>query len=236
MTTLSQIVNEIVSEILRPDMIPQLTTFVNLTIRELHTDPKSGLAIGFAENLTEVQLTASQDTGYVYEIPNPELLQFVEAVWFRRGGRLAELRKPSTINQYMASAVLPAAYYRTGPAIAFAGYGGTGGIIDVALSYYPRGLKYYPSGAPAVWNEDTESWNYAPAYDSTPELQAQARRLCTNWIMARHKELVKQGAIAKFYARAKDTDRARLAYSLYEQIRPGFVSAESYERGTIYRP
>lgn len=236
MTTLSQLVDEVVRETLRPDMIEQITTFINLTIRELHADPKTGLSIGFVENLVETQLTSTQDSGYVFEIPDPALFQFVEAIWFRRGARLAVERKPSSMHAYMSTSLLPAAYYRSGPTIVFDGYGGSGQLIDLAYCAYPRGLKYYtPALRPVTWDDENRVWNYHADFNVNDAQRLIARTRCTNWLMARHKELVKQGTIAKLYARRNDQERARLAYSLYEQLRPGFVSAESYERGTLYR-
>ncbi len=235
MSTLSQVVDEVAIESARPDLLVNITSYVNLTIRELHIDPRSGNAIGFADNIVEMQLTANLETGFVYELPQPELFQFLEACWYRRGGKMAVQKSPSTVHQFESDSTSKAYYYRTGPALAFSGYGGNNQLIDLAISQYPRGLRYYKiAERPVRWDPDTDMFVYLPLYDTTPEQREKAQWLSTNWIIRRHKELVKQGTLAKLYTRLKDVDRARLAYSLYEQLRPGFVSAESYERGTYY--
>lgn len=228
MTTLSQLVDEIVEETRRPALRQQISTFVNEVIQELHLHPDHAAAVKFDENLVEALLTATESTGYFYTLPQPRLFQDVEAVWYQTLGLAARRLKPSTVHKFRNRPDGDSYYYRSGPTICFNGYGGTGAQIQLAYYQKPRRLKYYAAGdRPCSWDEETESYSYATAYDSTSELQAQAEELCSNWILMRWKEVVKQGVVAKLFTRAGDLDRAKLAYSSYRTNWPILIATES---------
>jgi hypothetical protein len=233
-TTLSQMVDELVVDTLRPDLRATIANAVNQTIRELHNHPQSGTTILYDENLLEAVLTADSDIGFTWTLPRPHLFQVLEAVYYATVGKYAKLRKPSAIHRFIGEVDGQFYYYRTGPSIAFNAYGGTGAQIQLAWYEYPRALAYQSAASRLVtWSEAAQEFTFASSV-TTPEAQLAALELATNWLLARHAELVKQGVRAKVYARLGNYDRARLSYSLYESLRPGMMDAESIDRSVNY--
>lgn len=236
MFTHSQLIDSLVEELLRPELTVAMSNFLNQTIRELHfTDQK--LPVGYAPNLIEELLTANLDSGFVYELPDPRIFQMVEAVYYASFGRYATMRKPSSIREF-TSAIGGAEYgwYRSGDAICFDNYGGRNAVIDIAwFAYIPRQQYYEVGDRPCEWNEANQEFDFHPNYDSTPELQAEALSLCTNWMIQRWSDLLMLGVRAKTWSRLADMERSKVAYSAYQQERPAIVNAETYNGSPRYR-
>ena len=234
MTTQSQLVDEMVAETLRPDMLMTISSFANQVIRELHQEPQSNAAIGFSDNLNEAQLVASAEEGFLWQLPRPHLFQRMALVWYDRFGKQVSQRTPQTMNPSINPIVSDRFYYRTGTSFAFSGYGGQNAGIKLAWYEYPRKLEYKAGGARLVkWDNDLQEFWFDPTLDTVEKREA-ALSQCSNWIMQRHEELVKQGLRTKIYARLGQYDRARLAYSQYEKLRPGMVSAETSDPVNVY--
>src|SRR3546814_9541157 len=71
MTTFSQLVDTIMSESRRPDLQTEIATYINQTVRELHFDSEQNKILYFNDNMREVQLTATSESDFSWEIPNP---------------------------------------------------------------------------------------------------------------------------------------------------------------------
>lgn len=209
--------------------------FVNQTIRELHFDPSSGVAISYTRNLQELAITATVDDQQTWDFSNPQLFQRMEAVYYPQYGKYARQRSPSTAHAFMGEVDADYYYYRAGSYLVFSCYGATGAEIDLAYFEYCRKLPYYTSALnPVHWDEIAQGYAYLPAYDVDDTTRLAARVLCTNWMLETHEELIKEGARAKLYVRLSDVDRAKLHYSLYQSLRPGMVSSESYDSVATY--
>lgn len=234
MTTLSQMTDELAIECLRPDMKPTIAGYVNQTIRELHATP-DGIAIRFTRNLIEDAIVANIDVGFQWVFPKPQLFQSVEAVYYPALNKYARLRSPSTTFAFTGEVDADLFYYRSGNYLCFSGYGGVSMEIDIAYFQYLRKLPYYASALrPCTWSDTTQTYTYLPAYDVNPTTRADALDLCTNWMLETHEDLIRQGTRAKLYARLVDMNRAKLSFSLYENLRPAMVSAETYDSVATY--
>src|SRR3546814_2211635 len=75
MTTFSQLVDTIMSESRRPDLQTEIATYINQTVRELHFDSEQNKILYFNDNIREVQLTATSESDFSWEITNPGVWQ-----------------------------------------------------------------------------------------------------------------------------------------------------------------
>lgn len=228
--TFSQLVDSLALEFLRPDLRAAIESYINLTIRELHSASKSGGAILYAANMQELQITADVDTGFTWDIPSPHLFQKMEAVRFDAFGQgehaFAKERTPQSLT---LSNRFDRFFYRSGYTMSFINYGGVDAVITLAWYQVPPRLRYYAVALrPASWSEDSQGFTYLSAYSATDNLKTEARLLTTNWILDRWPDHVAQGVRVKVFSRMGDEVRSKLAYSLYESMRPDIVSAETY--------
>jgi hypothetical protein len=236
-TTFSQMVDAIIRETKRPDMLQEIAGYLNATIRDVHMEPERGNAITFWDNLREIQFAATSQDRQTWDLPRPEVFQTELCVrfdsQFTRDGK-----------QVFARKVTPGAgmdsfdyyYYRGGPTFAFGGrigYGGVGSLVSVAWFEFPRALKYYPVATRDVtWDEET-GWAYGPGI-ITPEQQIAAQARHSNWLLDRWAETLKEGLRAKVYKRLSDETRQRTSYSLFMQQRQGLVTSEQADLGGPY--
>lgn len=235
MTTFSQLTDELILEVNRPELVSQVAGFVNQTVRELHADRQSGVAISFWSNLVEVLLAANVETAYIYMLPQAHLFQRVEAVYYPQVGRYADMRRPSSAYAFSGEIGADRFWYRSGDTLAFSGYGGIGAQIKLAYFSYPQRLTYFANALnPCKWSDVTQAFTYLPAYDVDATTRASAQALCSNWLIARYGELIRQGVRAKLYMRLGDVERARLHFSLYENMRPALISAETFDTSATY--
>lgn len=230
MLTFSQLVDEVVQETNRFDMVGVFASYLNQAIREVHFEPSRGNAVLYEENYQEDQLTANLDTGFSWDIPDVTRFQALQAVRFdsqldeRGNPRYAKLLRPGPRLEHENYVV-----QRAGPSLYFKGYGGLNAKISLSWYEYPRALKYYAvADRPASY--DLESgWTYADAYDDTPELMAQAEALVTNWLILRWHTVLMEALRAKVYKRLGDEVRQRTSYSLYSQLRQGLFTSEAID-------
>lgn len=206
-------------------MVNEVVSYVNQTIRELHFHPSNNGAVLYRENLREVLLTANVGTGFGWDIPDPLTFQAMQAVRYDSRGKYAREATPSR-----ALAEMDSYFYRAGSRYSFADFGGINATISLAYYEYPRPLAYRPAGSrPATFGVES-GWTYAPSVN-TPELQAAARLMTSNWLLMRWADVVAEGVRAKVYKRVSDTERARTSYSLYQSLRMGLVTSESADLG-----
>lgn len=231
MKTFSQLVDAIVRETGRPDMVNEIITYLNQTVRECHADPVSNGSLYMHDNLQEMVLVATQERGQVWNIPNPATFQHLWAVQYMSVHNI-------TGNQPYATFAKPGpamhrhqySYYRASGGFAFAGqrgYGGTGARIGLAFYEFLPSLRYYPLGQrPLEIGLDGE-FIYSEEYDVSEERRLEAQRLTTHWMLIRWDMVLEEGLRAKVYKRLSDTERARTCYSLYLQQRANLSTSET---------
>lgn len=229
MTTFSQLVDDMVSETKRPDLVSEIARYTNQTIRELHFSPDRNAAIYYPENFREQLLTASSESGETWEIQNPTQFQKMVAVSyptvFDRDGNAVwavETVPGRHLNQ------LDHYFYRAGGTFVFSGYGGINSQIAICWYEFPPGLKYKAAAARPASYDLESGWSYADEVN-TPELEEAARLVTSNWILQRWADVVTEGVRAKIYKRLSDTERARTSYSLYGSLRQGLWTSETGE-------
>lgn len=234
MTTFSQLVDRIVDETRRPDLLADISEYLNQTIRELHFTPEKGNAIPYRENLTEVQLTADSESAFAWDVPNPGTFQQMQAV------RFDSLYSRDNVWTYVKEVVpgrqlanLETFYYRAGSRFIFSGYGGINSLISLAYYEYPRRLKYKTIANRYAQYDDELGWTYHDDWDATDELKLDARNLSSNWLLLRWDAVVSEGLRAKVYKRLSDDSRARTCYSLYSQLRQGLFTSEISTGGSL---
>lgn len=229
MNTFSQMVDELVSETKRPDLVSEIARYLNQTIRELHFTDDRNAAIFYHSNLREELLEADSETGFTWTIPEPTTFQQLwgvkyPGVYDDNGDPI--WAKPTTPGRHLNG--MSEFYYRVGETFVFAGYGGLNSQIAIAWYEFPRSLKYKSAGARPAEFDIESGWTYAEGID-TDEEQLGARELVTNWILLRWSSVVAEGLRAKVYKRLSDDSRSRTCYSLYQSLRHGLWTSEVAE-------
>lgn len=231
MFTFSQMVDDIVSEVKRPDLTSEIARYVNQTIRECHFSTDRQAAIFYRDNFNEVLLTATAEEGFSWTLPNPTTFQQMAGVkypgQFDIGG-----------NEIWAEATTPGRhlngktnfFYQVGSEFVFSGYGGLNGIIALGYFAFPSSLKYYTEANRPAWYDVEDGWSYNDAIVSDEDKEA-ARLVVTNWLLMRWSDVVSEGVRAKLFKRVSDTERARNCYSLYGQLRQGLMTSEVADVG-----
>lgn len=242
MYTHSQLIDNLVAELVRPDLLVALSNYLNQTIRELHTTTDNPpTPIDYVGNLGEIALTADADEGFSYELENPYRFQRIESVYYTQFGKYATERKPSSIKAFDGSVDgAEYGYYRSGNEVFFNNYGGDGAQILIAWFDHIQRQAYYPVGSrPCQWDDSTEEFVYytvgAINYGSTDELKARAQYLCTNWMIQRWYDTMLQGVRAKLWARLADDVRGKTAYSSYQTMRNQLTQTETLVMAPRYR-
>lgn len=155
MTTYSQLVDELVLEVRRPDMVVDIARYCNETIRELHFDPKNNAALFYRENFREALILAASEASLTWTIPFPSLFQKMAAVkYLNQWGSGAQVYATETMPGRPLNG-MKWYYYQAGDSFVFSDFGGAN--AQVALGYYefPRPLQYkVPAARLVVWDPD----------------------------------------------------------------------------------
>lgn len=228
MHTFSQMVDEIVSETKRPDLVSEISRYLNETIREMHFTEDRGAILQFRENFHEALLTADSGSGFTWEIPSPTTFQKMLGVKYAS-------QYDEDGNQVWAEETTPGRhlnskdyfFYRVAGTFVFAGYGGLNSQVAIGWLEFPRSLKYKAVDARPAQFDIESGWTYASGI-VTEEAQLGARELVSNWILMRWADVVAEGLRAKVYKRLSDDSRARTCYSLYQSLRHGFWTSEGF--------
>lgn len=231
MTTFSQLVDSIVSETKRPDLVSEIVSYLNQTIREVHFTPDRGAALFYNENFREALLTSNVESGFTWDVPNPGTFQKMvlvkyPSVFLRNGDDV--YASETTPGRHLRD--LDHFFYRVGGTFVFSGYGGLNAQLMLGWYEYPPSLKYKTLAQRAAEYDVELGWTYH-ADVNTPELQEAARLLSTNWLLMRWSDVIAEGVRAKVYKRLSDTERARTCYSLYGSLRQGLWTSETAETG-----
>lgn len=230
MFTLSQLVDEILLEVVRPDLLVDATRYVNQTVRETHFSPDRKAAMLFKGNFRELQLTATSETGFTWETPNPATFQIMAGVQypetFDSAGHPVWARE---ITPGPRTRQLDYYYYRVGDTFAFSGYNGVDSLINLAYYEFPVSLKYYTEATRPASYDSAEGWTYHVDYDVDDDTRLEARNLVTNWMILRWQDVLSEGVRAKIYKRISDAERGRLCFSMYESQRQGLWTSETMQ-------
>lgn len=229
MTTFSQLIDDVVLEHLRPDLLVTITSYANQTIRELHSKPRDSAPLLFHSNRVELEYTTVAEPA-VWEIPNVTRFQRLETAYLPVIGEYVRERSLSKLNDY--DNYVKYAWYRSGPTIAFTNLV-TGTEVQLAYFEFPRNLPYIaPASRTVTWSELTESFSFTGT--PTDEQKETILALNTNWIIERWGEaVVKQGIRSKVFARLGDADRSRMAYSQYESMREQMQASELWQQNAL---
>jgi hypothetical protein len=229
-TTLSQLVDAIVRETSRFDLLLDIARYANQTIREVHADPVRNTPINFPANRMEAAIAATGST-LSWDIPNPAVFQMMEAV--RYDSIIDEWGHPVFATRLGPSArqmQVETFYYRARNAFSFAGFGGNGSIVSLSWFEFPQELQYFPVASRPASFDPILGWTYGAGID-TPELEAAAQLISTNWLLDRWEHTIAEGLRAKVYKRLSDDSRSRTSYSMFQAQRGLLVASESFESG-----
>ena len=226
MTTFSQLVDGIIDETKRPDLLNSIVSYLKQTIRECHLDPERNTPLFMWGNYTETQLQADAETNFAWVIPNLARFQGVLKVRYDNVFIDCEAVYAMPLVNNRVAESQDHAYQVVGDRVLFKGYGGINATISLAYYQYPPNLKYYPAGARPATYDDVDGYTYLSEFDTDDATRETARNLVTHWMLLRWPTALEEGVRAKLYKRLGDEPRARLAYSAYMQIRAGLVNSE----------
>lgn len=226
MFTFSQMVDEIVSEVKRPDLTSDISRYLNQTIRECHFDPVTNAVQFYKRNGREVTLTTTSAESQVWSMPNPTNFQKLAAVQypnqFDSTGK--SIWPPETTpGRHLQD--MTSFFYQAGNSYVFSGFGGTGARINLFYFAFPASLPYFPVSCRPMKYDELGGKLYATDWIHEHSHE-DADCLTTNWLLEAWHSVVSEGVRAKVYKRVSDTERARTCYSLYAQLRRGLVTSE----------
>lgn len=225
MTTFSQLVDDVVKELLRPDMRDTIATYTNQTIRDVHFRPNVNTAALFDANRYESEETVTADGTWLWSIPSSTRFQDIEAIFIKDLGVYVKRKNPRVALEQSFEPDANLYWYRSGPAIAVHGVAANQ-VAKLSYHMFPRTLGYKPTiGANARiirFDEDTDSYVLIAGGAPTEE----QLELETHWVLQRWADAVKEGVRAKIWKRLGDMERTRMAYSAFESMRTGIWNTE----------
>lgn len=231
----SEIVDSVVSRSGRKDRLLDIVDYVNGTIRECQA---KGLFYkdGYEDEIP-VALVDPLIWTPSYAIRHLRTVKYSDLSYPR-------LRQPGKVQQCQEQY-----YYAAGNYYVFVGSSGSswtdptlpGYVYVYSYLWQPR-LKYYAVGLrPATYDDEAQVWTYynlIGVAGVSPTLQQdwtqaanqpQALLYVTNWLLTDHREMIKEGTLAKLFKSVGDNARANLAYQLYIELRRDFVATELQE-------
>lgn len=222
MTTYSQLVDDIVKELVRPDMKVAVASYTNQTIRELHFKPNQNSPIQYDANREEDVLAIDTDTSWSWPLPSATRLQSIESVYLDDLGIYVPERNPRIALRPSYEPFAEVYRYRSGPVLVLSGVS-AGWTGKVSYFMFVRSLGYLPvANRVIVYNAATDT--YVLVAGGTPTQEQLDTE--TNWMLQRWPETVKEGVRAKVWKRIGDVDRSRLAYSSFESSRESVWNSE----------
>ena len=232
MSTFSQLIDDVIQEQKRPDMLSLAASYLNQTIREVHFRADTGSILHFLSNFHELQVTASSESGYAWNIPDPAIFQGLTQVQYADVWDAAT-DSPAWSRETQPSRTLNTDrpyHYRVGQSFVFSGYGGVNKRINLGFFLYPRRLKYKALAQRLVTYDEYLGYTFAPSI-TTPEQEAAAMEQETNWLIQRWYDVLAEGLRAKILKRTGDEVRGRTSYSLFNTLRQGLWTAEVADLG-----
>lgn len=227
MTTYSEIIDTVIQQIGRPNLLTRTKTIVNNLIYELHYTPQRGVIL-FDKNIIEAQATTVADQVHAFETPN----RFQKFLAVRYDSVLdykdkytyaIELKPGPRMNHEKYY------FYRNSTGHTMVNCGAIGSTIS--LAYYRRlaPLTYYEVGSrPATYDESTDIWTYLDPQPTDEAAELARQNLVTNWMIQEHSAVVVEGALAALWKEAGD-GRSQATYSRYQSLRDGMVVEEQIQ-------
>jgi len=223
MTTFSQLVDDMILELVRPDLRGQMASWVNQTIREMHFKPGQNQPVAFHANRYERSDAVDSDNGWIWQLPSATRFQKLETLYSVVRGLYIPSKSPSISKDYSTEPWSDLYYYRSGPVISVAGVG-SGDTLLSTFFMFPQNHAYkLPADRVVKYDVDTDSYVLIAGGGVPSETQMEIE---TDWILQRWTEVVKEGIRAKAWKRIGDGDRARMAFSAYENLRAGVWLSE----------
>lgn len=222
MTTFSQLIDDVATEMLRPDLRAAMGSWVNQTVREMHFKPGLNVPVGYDANRTEEAVTVTTDRTWLWPIPSSTRFQKLEAAYNKNLGAYSKVKTPQVSLQYSLEPDATLFHYRSGDTYAFQGVT-LNQEIWLAYKQFPRTLQYkIPANRQVRYDVDTDSYVLiAGGVPTQAQLDAE-----THWVLQRWTEEVKEGLRAKAYKRLGDELRMRVSFSAYETMREGVWLSE----------
>jgi hypothetical protein len=93
-------------------------------------------------------------------------------------------------------------------------------------SYFPKLPYYEESLRPARFFLETNAWSYLDA--TTPEEEAAARLVVSNWMLFDWFDTIVEGGLAKIFKTVGDV-RAPAAFGLYKSLQNDILTGEDVE-------
>jgi hypothetical protein len=225
MTTFSRLVDDIVTELKRPDMRASIASYTNQTLREMHFRPNLNVPVLFDANRYEAELAITTELTWLWPIPSMTRFQDVEAIFHVDYGIYLERKNPRIALSPSFEPHASLYWYRSGNSITIHGVG-VGQTALLSYHQFPRTLAYKPetgAGARLIhFDPDTDSYLLD---DNTVPTEEQLE-LETNWLLQRWGDTVKEGVRAKTWKRLGDMERTRIAYSAFESMRTSVWNTE----------
>jgi hypothetical protein len=219
MSTFSQLIDEVASELRRPDLVPAIAAYLNQSIREMHFK-SGGTGVQhpafYAANRFEAQVVIPSDGTYTWPIPNSTTFQTLEAAYVPDVSGYWEPKTPRSINRESLSSFAERRFYRSGPVFVFTNMV-TGYTLNLSWFEYPRRLFYQPvSERIVIYNPETDGFELVAGGIPTEEQLL----LVTNWLLERWSDsALKEGIRAKVWKRLGDDTRAKMAFSAFGAAR-----------------
>lgn len=215
MSTFSALIDEMIRERQRPDMLSALVSYANQVIRQIHSKPGSASQIQFDANRYESELVLTDEAPFIWPLPTINF-QSLEAMWNRDACVYHTLRRPAVSREQSATPFSDYYWYRSANVIAIGG-AIAGQTIDISFFAYPRRLQYKPAEQRAVvYNAQADQYVLAVGGGIPSQAQLDEE---TNWILQRWPSVVEQGVRNALFANVGDVERGRVAFSIYENLR-----------------
>lgn len=215
MTTFSQLVDAVVTELVRPDMVGPAAAFLNSSIRSVHFKSTSNAPARFAENRCEDELTVLSANPFTWALPNPGAFQAFESAYSRAHRLYFKEKTPSTAQRYSDEPFDWLYYYRAGPSFYFAGVS-EGDSILISWFEYPKRLLYKSKEQRTVVYDPDSGYIPGPAAAGNPANMKLEDE--TNWLLERWGvEVLGDGIRQRIWGRLGETERARMAYSTFNR-------------------
>jgi len=215
MSTFSEIVDELATvEFNRPHLKVLIASYLNQTIRDVHSRKDTRTTVRFGENLREIEFTPVSEP-IVWSIPDPPNFQAIEAVYLPSIDKYLTERLPSSAHRSNDNPSDRYYWYRTGSAFALNGVM-LGQTVQIAYYEFPGSLRYVepaqrpPAGGTLVIVEQ-----------GVPVVVQMS-----NWLLDRYGEQLKEGVRAKLYRRLDNEIQARLSWSEFESVREAIHLSE----------
>jgi hypothetical protein len=216
-TTFSQLVDDLVRERQRPDLLQSAAMGANQVIRQIHFrgSGPGGSRIQFDANRFEASITLEGAEPFLWPIPHPNRFQGIEAIWNRTLNGYHQLRRPAVNRALSKEPFAERFWYRTGPQIALSG-ARLGHQLDISFFEYPRRLPYLAvADRTVIYNAEEDTYELAGGGTPTEE-QLEAE---TNWVLTRWASVVEAGVRNLLFAYTGDEARTRVSFSIFENLR-----------------